>query len=450
MRSSVEPLEGNKVKLSVEVDETEFEKALDAAFRKIAREVRIPGFRPGKAPRRLLEARIGSDVARQEALRDALPDFYEQAVKENDVDAIAPPEIDITAGEEQGAVAFDAVVEVRPRVSVAGYQGLQVTVPSPAVSDEEIDRQVDRLRNNFGELNPVNRPARDGDHLSIDLTGTRHGQPVEGLTATDFLYELGSGLVVPELDKQLQGVRAGDILKFNAPVPGQDEEATFQVLVKEVKEKVLPEVTDEWASEASEFDTVEELRADLAGRIGTVKKMQTQLALRDAVVDSLVQLVDEEPPEALVGAELERRIHDLGHRLEHQGADLAQYLEATGRTQDQLLASLREASIQAVKADLALRAVAEAEAVEVTDDELDAEIGRLAERAGRKPAEVRRQLDRAEQLPAVRSDIRKGKALEWLVDHVEVVDEEGRPVDRADLEMPVPAVEGQSPEEIES
>src|SRR5438309_5473698 len=148
MKSVVEPLEGNKVKLSIEVDEDEFEPALDAAFRKIAREVRIPGFRPGKVPRRLLEARIGTDVARQEALRDALPDFYARAVKDNDVDVIAAPEIDVTAGQETGPVAFDAVVEVRPHISVAGYQGLQVTVPNPAVTDEEVDRQIDRLRNN--------------------------------------------------------------------------------------------------------------------------------------------------------------------------------------------------------------------------------------------------------------------------------------------------------------
>src|SRR3954452_4191957 len=248
MKTSVEPLEGNKVKLSIEVDENEFEKAVDAAFRKIAREVRIPGFRPGKAPRRLLEARIGAEAAREEALRESLPEFYAQAVKESEVDAIAAPEIDITSGREEGSVAFDAVVEVRPRVSVPGYNGLQATIPDPRVSDEEIDRQIDRLRNSFAELNTVQRPARDGDHLTIDLNGTRHGEPVEGLSATGFLYELGSGSVIPELDQQLQGTNAGDILKFNAPVPGQDEEATLQVLVKEVKEKILPEVTDEWAS----------------------------------------------------------------------------------------------------------------------------------------------------------------------------------------------------------
>ena len=433
MKTTVEPLEGNKVKLSVEVDEREFDQALDAAFRKIAREVRIPGFRPGKAPRRLLEARLGAEAARAEALRDSLPTYYEQAIKDHDVDAIAPPDIDITAGEESGPIAFDAVVEVRPQVSVGGYGGLQVSVPSPDVTDEEIDRQIDRLREQFGELQTVGRPARDADHVSIDIKGYRHSETIQGLTADDFLYEVGSGSVVPELDDQLRGAKPGDILKFNAPIPGGDDgdDVTIQVLVKDVKQKLLPDVTDEWASEASEFDTVEELRADVGARMSTVKKVQAQLALREQVVDAIAQLVEEEMPDALVGREMERRLHDIVHRLQAQGADLEQYLEAIGKPQDEFVAELRSGAVQAVKADLALRAVADAEGIEADDAELEAEILRLAERLGEKPAALRRRLDRGDQLPAVRSDIRKGKALEWLVEHVEIVDEEGRPVDRA-------------------
>ena len=442
MKATVEPLEGNKVKLSVEVDEREFDKALDAAFRKIAREVRIPGFRPGKAPRRLLEARLGADVARAEALRDSLPGYYEQALRDHDVDAIAPPDIDITAGEESGPVSFDAVVEVRPQVSVGGYRDLQVTVPAPEVTDEEIERQIDRLRDQFGELQTVARPARDGDHLSIDIKGYRHSETIEGLTADDYLYEVGSGTVVEKLDEELRGAKPGDILKFNTPVPGDDEgdDITIQVLVKEVKEKLLPDVTDEWASEASEFDTVEELQDDIRTRMATVKKVQTQLALREQVIDAIAQLVEEEMPDPLVGREMERRLHDIVHRLQAQGADLEQYLETVGKPQDEFVAELRAAAVEAVKADLALRAVADAESIEAQEADLDAEIARLAERMGQKPAALRRSLDRAEQLPAVRSDIRKGKALEWLVDHVEVFDEEGRPVDRA-LLAPSPQAE---------
>jgi trigger factor len=448
MRSSVEPLEGNKVKVSVEVDEAEFDKAIDAAFRKIARQTRIPGFRPGKAPRRILEARLGTDVAREEALRDSLPDYYIQALGEQDVDAIAPPEFEITSGQESGPVQFEAVVEVRPQVSVAGYQGLRVTVPSPEVTDDEVAGQLDRLREQFGELQTVSRPARDGDHVLIDLSGYRHSTQIEGLTADDFLYELGSGSVVPELDDELRGTKAGDILKFTAPVPGQDDDVGFQVLVKEVKEKLLPDVTDEWASDASEFDTVDALRDDIRTRVAAVKKMQAQLSVRSQAVDALVELVSEEIPEPLINEEMQRRLHELSHRLAAQGADLAQYLQATGQSAEEFQANLQEAALTAVKADLALRGVADAEDLDASDEEVDAEIERIAQATDQKPAAVRKQLDRNDQLPAVRSDIRKGKALTWLTEHVEIADEEGKIIDRAELMNPTPdtPAEDSSPE----
>jgi trigger factor len=438
MRSTVEPLEGNKVKVSVEVDEAEFDKAIDAAFRKIARQTRIPGFRPGKAPRRILEARLGPDVAREEAIRDSLPDYYIKALEEQDVDAIAAPEIEITSGQDSGPIQFEAVVEIRPQVSVAGYQGLRVTVPSPDVSDEEVDRQLDRLREQFGELQTVSRPARDGDHVLIDLKGYQHSEQIEGLTADDFLYELGSGSVVPELDDELRGKQAGDILKFTASVPGQEDEVGFQVLVKEVKEKLLPDVTDEWASDASEFETVDELRNDIRTRLGAVKKMQAQMSVRSQAVDAVVELIAEDMPEPLINEEMQRRLHELSHRLAAQGADLAQYLQATGQDAEEFQANLRETAIQAVKADLALRAVAEEEGLDASEEEVDAEIERIAQATGQKPAAVRKQLDRNDQLPAVRSDIRKGKALTWLTEHVEIADEEGKIIDRAELMNPTP------------
>ena len=437
MKAVSEPLEGNTVKLSVEVDAKEFEKALDAAFKKIAHDIRVPGFRPGKAPRRLIEARIGPEAARQEALRDALPEYYAQALKETATDAIAPPEIDITSGEDGGPVVFDAVVEVRPQVSVPGYGGLQVTLPNPSATDDDVDRQVDRLRNNFAELTDVDRPAQNGDHVTIDLSGSRDGADVEGLNATDFLYELGSGTVLPELDDQLPGTKVGDILEFTAAIPGQDD-ATLKVLVKAVKEKVLPEVTDEWAADASEFETVAELRDSLRERIGAVKRIQTQMALREQVLVALAELVVEEAPEALVGAEMESRIHDIAHRLQAQGADIGQYLAATDQTQEDFVASLREEATRAVKIDLGLRAVADAEVVEVADADIEAEIARLAEQSGQKAPQLRRQLERNDQMPAVRSSLRKAKALEWLLEHAEVVDEEGHPIDRADLTPEVP------------
>ena len=437
MKTSVEPLEGNKVKLSVEVEELEFEKAVDAALRKIARDVRIPGFRPGKAPRKLLEARMGKEGLRQEAMREALPDYYAEALRQTEVDAIAPPEIDVTAGQEAGPLAFDAVVEVRPQVNLVGYQGLRVTVPSPEISDEELQKQIDRLRTPFGELKEVDRPVQDGDHVTIDLKGLRDGDPVPGLSAEDYLYEVGTESLVPGADEQLRGAAKGATLEFESPfgeVDGEEQSITIHLVVKDVKEMVLPEITDEWASEASEFETVAELEADLRKRMGMVKKVQANMAVRDEAVKALADLVEDEVPEALVNAEMERRLHDLAHRLEAQGATVQQYLEATGQGQQQLVDDLRSTGTDAVKADLALRALAEAEQLEVTDEDVEAEIAQLAERMEQPAGALRAQLEAADQMPAVRSDIRKAKALGWLMEHVEIVDEEGNPIDRAELQ----------------
>lgn len=426
------------MKLSVEVDAQEFEKDLEAAFRRIAREVRIPGFRPGRAPRRILEARLGADVGRQEALREALPAYYTRAVNESAIDVIAPPELDITAGQEEGPVSFDAVVEVRPKVAVPGYGNLRVTVPSPAVTEDEVDAQVEQLRSQFGELQPVGRSARDGDHLSIDIAGSVDGEPADGLTADDFLYEVGSGAVVAELDQQLRGAKVGDILVFDAEHPDPEEEAAirFRVLVKDVKEKVLPQLDDEWANEASEFDTLEELRADFRQRMATMKRGQVRYALRDGVVAALVELVEEEAPQPLVAEEVQRRVRELAQNLAARDITIEQYLEVTGRTVEQLLAELETPAASAVKADLALRAVIEAEQTDVSDEEVDAHIERFAEAAGQKPAAMRRSLERSDGVEAVRSDLRKQKALEWLVERAEVVDDDGRPVERGELEAP--------------
>jgi len=434
MKSVVEPLEGNKVKVTVEVDHHEFESALDAAFRKIAREVRIPGFRPGRAPRRILEARLGKDAGRSEALRESLPDFYARAVRDHEVDAIAPPQIDITSGESDGIVTFDAVVEVRPHLELTGYQSLQVEVPSPEVTEDDITAHIDRLRGNFAELGTVERPAVTGDNLTIDLRGTRDGEDVTGMELTDYLYELGSNSLLPEVDDALAGAAPGATVTF----PSESTSSEITVTVKEIKEKVLPEVTDDWASDASEFDTVEQLRADVVTRLTQVKKVQATMALRNGTVEALVALVDEEPPGPLVDAEVERRAHELGHRLESQGATVEQWLAATGQSEASVVAEWRAASVPAVKADLALRAVAEAEAIELTDQDVDTEVLRLASSYQTTPEDIRAQLERAEQMPLVRSDLRKTKALEWLVDRVAIVDPEGRPVDRAALELDEP------------
>lgn len=443
LTTSVEPLDGNKVRLHVEVPAPEFEKAIDAAFRKLALEVKIPGFRPGKAPRQLLEARFGPDVAREQALQDALPDYYAQAVETEQLDTIAPPDIDITAGREDGPVEFDAVVEVRPIVEITGYDGLEVQLPDPSVGDEAVDAQVDALRDRYADLEESTVPLTDGDYAEIDIRGYVHEEEIEGLTATDFLYEIGSELVVPKLDVELRGKGVGDILKFSDTLPERfgeraGQEVSFQVLVKGTKKKVLPEATDDWASEVSEFDSLTDLREDVRHRLDLVGRVQAQMLVRDKVLEATAELVELEPPDALVQEEMERRLHDLAHRLEAQGVTIPQYLEVTGQDQETFVGGVREGSTAAVRADLALRAVVAQESIEATDAELDAEIERLAERMEEKPAKVRRDLDRRGVLEAVRSDIARGKALQFLVDHAVVVDEDGNPLDLSLPEEPPP------------
>jgi trigger factor len=449
MQSTVEPVEieeenaapddspagvASRVKLHVTVPATEFERAIDAAFRKLAREVRIPGFRPGKAPRRLLEARLGSDIAREQALQDALPEYYVEAVNEHDVDVIAPPEIEITAGQADGDVEFDAVVEIRPQVKLVGYDELQVELPFHAVSDDDVDKQVDALRERFADLADSEFPLVDDAYATIDVAGTIDGEAVEGLTATDFLYRVGSGMVVDELDDQLRGTKPGAILEFTATLPERfgefaGQEGKFRVIVKEVKQKVLPDLNDEWVQEASEFQTVDELRADIRARVETMQRLQAQRALRDKVLEAAADLVPIEAPPTLIDGETRRRVEDLAHRLSHQGASLEQYLEMTGQEPQAFIDEIRVGAARAVLADLALRAVVTQEEIGVTDEEVDVEVEQLAVRSEQKPAKVRRELERSGALEAVRSDVARGKALEFLVEHATVVDEDGNEID---------------------
>jgi trigger factor len=450
VKSTVEPVEGNKVKLSVEVDEAEFDQAINAAFRKIAREVRIPGFRPGKAPRRVLEARLGKDIGRSQALEDALPDYYVQAVKEHEVDVIAPPEIDITAGQEDGDLLFDAVVEVRPNITVAGYQNLRVTVPSPLPTDEEVAERIETLRLRFAELETVDRPAADDDVVVIDIAGSQAGEELSGLTADDFSYEVGSNTIVPEVDEHLAGAKVGDILEFDVEAPTgsddddeddddggvfQPEPLHFRLLVKEVKAKVLPALDDEFASEASEFDTMDELRDDMLRQIGQSKQVRGGMDLREKVGEALADLVEEEPPAPLVDSEVRQRLQDLALRLRAQGIDFGTWLQATGQSQEDVLAELRAPAELAVKVDLALRAVAEAQEIEATDEDLDEEFDNVAARTELDATDVREQFERAGEMQAVRSDVKKRKAFEWLLDRVEIVDTDGQPLDRSAFEL---------------
>jgi trigger factor len=437
MRTSVEPLEGNKVRLHVAIPADEFERAVDAAFRSLAREVKIPGFRPGKVPRRILERRLGPEVGRERALRDALPGYYRDALAAERLDAIAPPEIDLTAGAEAGDVEFDAVVEVRPTFTLEGWEGLRVEVPYEPPGDEAVDTQLTRLRERFATLEDSAAPLVDGDVAVIDLAGYVHDTPVDALCADDFAYEVGSGLVSPKLDAELRGKRPGDILKLTDTLPDDarrfgehaGREVGMRVLVKETQRKRLPDLTDDWVAEVSEFSTVAELREATAARLDLIARVQAQLAARDKILDALAERVPVAAPEPLVREEMERRLHDLLHRLEAQGATLEQYLQAVGADRDAFVAQLRAGAERAVLADLALGAIVAQEGIEVSDEELAAEIARIAERSGRSPEAVRADLERRDLLEAVRSDVARAKALQLAVERAVVVDRGGAELD---------------------
>lgn len=437
MKSTVEPVEGNKVKLSVEVDSDTFEREVDAAFKRIAREIRIPGFRPGKAPRKLIEARIGVEAARGDAIEHAVPRYYSEAVREHEVDVIAAPEYDLTSTVEDDHLAFDAVVEVRPTVNPAGYQSLRVTIDRPDVTDEEIESQIARLREAYGRLEPVERPAQEGDSVLIDVAGSRDGEPLEGLVADGYLYEVGSGSIVPELDDHLTGASADDTLDFTADHPTEGEEPIdFTVTVTEVREKVLPEIDDDFAAEATEFETIDELRDDLRARMAPFKRSQAVIQVRNHTADALAELVDEEPPKALVDQDVQNRLDDFFGRLQAQGLAPEQYLAGLEGGPQAFLDDLRSGATRSVKANLALRAIVVDQDIDVDDDELDVQFALIAQRSGEKVARVRKEFERSGQVSALRSEMRNQRALEWLIERVELVDEDGNAIDRSLLEAP--------------
>lgn len=445
VRTTVEPLERHKVKLHVEVDAQTFSQAVDAATRKLASEVRLPGFRKGKVPRRLLEARLGPEALRDEALKSAIPDYYEEALRAEAIDAVSAPEIENLSAEAGADVSFDAVVEVRPKVDLGEWKTeVSVTVPDPEATDEQVAAQLDRLREQFGELEPIGRPAAGGDFVTIDIRGYVHSEEIPGTTATDLLYQVGSGGVVPKLDEQLTGTRAGDILKFSDSLPEAfgdraGQEVSFQVLVKEVSARRLPEVTDDWVRDVSEFETVGELREDIASRVGSIRRVEVAIAARDRAVEALTERITEDPPDAMVGHELRHVLSRFLARLQQQDADLNDYLEATGETEDELIGAMREGAQRAVKADLALQAIAESEGLEPGEEEIDGEVARLAEREGEEPAEMRRNLARSGALDVLRSDMVKRAALEFAVRNVDIRTESGTVLDIDQLLRPIGA-----------
>lgn len=438
MKSIVEPLDDNRVKLTVEVPEAEMEAAVDEAFKRLARQIRMPGFRPGRAPRKLLEAQLGPDAGRSEALRTSVPEYYALAVIEHDVDVIDSPEIEIIDGQESGSVSFGAVVEVRPSVSISGYEGLRIEVPNPAVDEAEIEEEVDRFRYTFSDLAPVGRPAADGDHVTIDITGTVGAETIAGLTASDYDYVVGTGAVVAEIDENLRGAAVGDILEFGAEHPELDEDSPlqFKVLVKEVSETVLPELDDELVATYTEHATVAEFRDEIKARHKALKVLRCRLARERALAEALAGLVAEEPPRAMVDRHIAARLDDLDERLREEGGDLS----SVQRPWEELVEQFRPPAVQDAKLDLALRSVAAAESLEATEADVCAELEQAAAAGpdGDDDADqMRARMAETGQLSSLRASLTKRAALAWVRDRVVLIDsDDGEVIDREALEFP--------------
>ncbi len=429
---SAETLERDRVKLRVEVPEDALRPALDAAYRRWSQQIKVAGFRKGKVPRQIIDARVGRDTVRSEALEDALPGLYRESLRLRDLEPIAPPEIDIVSFEPGSPLVFEATVDVRPEVRVPDPATLRVEAPSAEVTDEDIDSQLERLRERFAELETVGRPARSGDYVLIDLKGYIHDREVEAASRPDLLYELGSRSGPPKLDDELENARPGEILRFTDRLPeaeGElaDRDISFTVLVKEVKAKKLPPLDDELAKTMGEFDTLEELKADLRSNLEVMKRRLVEEQVRAAVLEELVKASDLEPPARLVEDEFQHRLGHLEEDLKRSGMTIADYAAQTQITELELRRDLRDQAARAVKAELLLEQVARDHEIEVTEEDIGREVALLAARSNSDPQELARRVagDRS-ALTALASEVLKRKALDHLVEHADVI---GLPAD---------------------
>jgi trigger factor len=432
MQSTVESTDKHVVRLSVEVEPDEFARDLDRTYRRVAGQVKIPGFRKGKVPRQVIDARIGRDHVLEEFVKDAVPAYYYRAIRDNDLAPIAEPEIDLDKLEDGKPLRFTATVEVRPRLHLESeqYRGVHVDAPPTEPTERELDEFIDHLRERFAELDVVERPARKGDYVLADVRAYVNDRDIGEATRTGFLSEVGSEELVPELDRELEGKRKGDILKFNAVLPEKfgpelaGQEVTFQVLVKDVKAKKLPAADDDFAKTASEFDTLIELREDVRTKLRSVKEAESRAAVRDLVLARVLDSVDVELPERLVDEETERRIRNAEERAERAGITLQDALTAQGWDELRFRSDARSHAVRGLKGDLVLEAVARQEELEVTEEDLQGEIRALAEASGRDVREVRRIIERSGQVRSLAGDIIRTKALDLLVESADVASEE--------------------------
>jgi trigger factor len=428
METTVETTEPHTVKLTIEVPEDEFGKDLDRTYRAIANQIKIPGFRKGKVPKQIIDTQIGQGAIFEEFVNSSVPAYFRKAVADEDLAPITDPDIDVQQLEPGKPFVFSATVEVRPRLSFEGsdYTGIKVTKPSVEVTEQEIDDWIERLRERFSELEPVGRPVQEGDFVTVDLTVTKGGEKVEQASREDYLYFVGSGEVGEKLDVELVGAKPGAILKVSDALPERFGEelggaaVEITVLVKDVKARRLPEVDDDFAKTASEFDTIQQLRDDLRERLTEVKEREATAALRDLALEAMIDKVDVDLPQSLIDEETDHRIHHARDRAERMGVGLEKMLELQGWDEARLREDSREHAIRAIKSDLVLEGIARNESLEVTAEEIGAEIAVLAQAYGREPKSVAKDLERSGQVVTLAGDIIRTKALDLLVERADI------------------------------
>jgi trigger factor len=437
VKSTVETLSPTRVRLAIEVPFVELEPSLKKAYREIGQQIQIPGFRRGKVPAAVIDQRVGRAAVINEAVQEAIPAQILAAVREHDVKMLGRPELETFPEIEDGQpLKFTAEIDVRPEITLPDLSAIEISVDELQIADSEIDDQVKGLRERFATLKTVERPAQEGDYVQIDLAATVDGQEVPGGSATNISHEVGSKQLLPGLDEVLVGMSAGESGSFVTQLVGGDfagRDADVSLTVRTVKEKQLPELDDEFAQLASEFDTLDELRNDLRERVTRVKKVEQLYAARDKALAQLVEVADVPAPEGVVREEVDHRKQAMTDQLERIGASLEEYLSAEEKTEEQIDAELTEAATEGVKIQLLLDTLADAENVQVSDDEFGHEIMHRAQRAGVQPQQYYDQLVQSGTAGAIFGDVRRGKALALVMERVKITDSAGNELNMDDL-----------------
>ncbi|MFJ6199996.1 trigger factor [Micromonospora sp. NPDC092111] len=431
MKSTVETLSPTRVRLAIEVPFVELEPSLKKAYREIGSQVQVPGFRRGKVPTAVIDQRVGRGTVLNEAVQEAIPQNILAAVREHDLKTLGRPEVEITEFNDGDSLNFTAEVDVRPEIALPDPATVEVTVDELQIDDSEIDEQVKNLRERFATLKTVERAAAEGDYVQIDLNATVDGEDVPGGSASNISHEVGSKQLLPGLDEAVVGLAAGDSTTFTTQLVGGDyagRDAEVAVTVRTVKEKELPELDDDFAQMASEFDSIEELRNDLRERVTQGKRVEQIYAARDKALEQLVAAAEVPAPEGVVREEVESRKQAMVDQLERIGASMEEYLAAEEKTEEQIDAELNEAATEGVKIQLLLDTLADAEDTQVSDDEFGHEIVHRAQRAGMAPQQYYDQLVRSGAAAAVFGDVRRGKALASVMEKIKIKDTAGNEV----------------------